>query len=296
MKREELIKKWLDHNLNDQEQQAFEALEDHKELVRLSKSMANFKPSPYKVQQEYATLLSKRQTKSKTIGFKPLMRVAAVVVLALSFYFYTTSLDTKVVTEIAQQTSILLPDESSVNLNAGSRLVFNKKRWSKKREVLLEGEAFFKVAKGSVFDVLTSTGRVTVLGTQFNVTQRDGYFKVICFEGLVGVTYNDQTQRLHPGESFMIIDGKLIATGKENNEEPNWINGESAFKSTPLKYVLSEFERQYGVIIKLVNVNEELLFSGSFTHKNLDLALKSITLPLHLSYNKKEDIIIITGE
>ncbi|NNL81793.1 MAG: DUF4974 domain-containing protein, partial [Winogradskyella sp.] len=91
-------------------------------------------------------------------------------------------------------------------------------------------------------------------------------------------------------------DGKLIATEKENYTAPNWINGESAFKSTPLKYVIAEFERQYGIAITINNVHEDLIYSGSFTHKNIDLALKSITLPLHLSYDKKEDTIIISGE
>ncbi|NNF85655.1 MAG: anti-sigma factor, partial [Winogradskyella sp.] len=45
MKREELILKWLDHNLNDEELKAFEALEDHKDLLRLSQASAAFKPS-----------------------------------------------------------------------------------------------------------------------------------------------------------------------------------------------------------------------------------------------------------
>lgn len=296
MKREELILKWLDHNLNDEELKAFEALEDHKDLLRLSQASAAFKPSQFNIDKQYTLLKEKRESKTKSIGLKPLLRVAAVVVLALSFYFYTTRLDTKVITEIAQQTSVLLPDNSAVELNAASRLVFNEKKWSKKREVLLDGEAFFKVAKGSVFDVLTSYGKVTVLGTQFNVTQRDDYFKVVCYEGLVSVTHKNIKQKLNPGESFIIIDGKLIATEKENYTSPNWINGESAFKSTPLKYVLAEFERQYGIAITLDNVNEDLIYSGSFTHKNIDLALKSITLPLHLSYDKKEDTIIITGE
>ncbi|MBT8325123.1 MAG: anti-sigma factor, partial [Winogradskyella sp.] len=118
MKREELILKWLDHNLNDEELKAFEALEDHKDLLRLSQASAAFKPSHYNIDKQYTLLKEKRESKTKSIGLKPLLRVAAVVVLALSLYFYTTRLDTKVITEIAQQTSVLLPDNSAVELNA----------------------------------------------------------------------------------------------------------------------------------------------------------------------------------
>ena len=101
-------------------------------------------------------------------------------------------------------------------LNAKSLLAFNKKDWKQEREVELDGEAFFKVAKGSSFNVITKSGTVTVYGTQFNVKQRDNYFEVICYEGLVGVTYNSQETKLKPGDSFLIIDGEIIAKEKEN--------------------------------------------------------------------------------
>ena len=89
-------------------------------------------------------------------------------------------------------------------LNIGKSYVKNttlkyaSNKWDKKRRVRLEGEAFFKVAKGSTFTVDTKTGSVKVLGTQFNVKNRIGFFEVVCYEGLVGVTvsdYNDETAR-----------------------------------------------------------------------------------------------------
>ena len=43
MKREDLIKKWLDNELNTQELKAFKVLEDYEFLVKLSNSTKHFK-------------------------------------------------------------------------------------------------------------------------------------------------------------------------------------------------------------------------------------------------------------
>lgn len=299
MKREELISKWLDNNLNPQELQAFKNLEDYEDLVKLNSNLQAFKVDIYNTTKELEIILSKiksKKTQPKTHWGKPFMRIAAILAICFSLYYYTTSLDSTIRTTIAQKTTIDLPDASNVSLNAKSVLTYNKNDWKKDRHVELDGEAFFKVAKGSTFNVITKSGIITVYGTQFNVKQRDNYFEVICYEGLVGVTYNSQETKLKPGDSFLIIDGKTIAKEKESRSTPSWINNESTFKSTPYKAVISEFERQYNVEITLLGIDSIQLFSGSFTHDNLDVALKSITLPLHVTYSKTNNTIILRGE
>ena len=298
MKREILISKWLDNNLNKQELEAFKKLEDYDDLVKLNKGMQAFKADEYDTSTELDSVLStiKSTKKQPTYWFKPLMKVAAILAVCFSLYYYTTTLDTTITTEFAQKTTINLPDASNVSLNAKSFLAFNKKDWKNEREVELEGEAFFKVAKGSSFKVNTTSGTVTVYGTQFNVKQRDYYFEVICYEGLVGVTYNSQETRLKPGDSFLIIDGKTIAKEKENRSTPSWLNNESTFKSLPYKTIIAEFERQYNVTFTLNNVDTNQLFTGSFTHDNIDVAIKAITLHLHLTYSKTNNTIILKRE
>ena len=295
MERETLISKWLDNNLNDQELEAFKKLEDYDDLVKLDRNLQGFKAESYDPAVELESVLSSIRSKKQTSvhWFKPFMKIAAILAICFSLYYYTTTLDTTIKTAFAQKTTIELPDNSSVSLNAKSLLIFNKKDWKKERDVELEGEAFFKVSKGSSFNVITKTGIVTVYGTQFNVKQRDTYFEVICYEGIVGVTYNSQLTKLKAGNSFLIIDGKLIVTEKENNATPSWLNNESQFKSLPYREVLAEFERQYGVSIVAENIDENQLFTGSFSHSNIDIALKSITLPLHLKYSKTNNTITL---
>ncbi|MDD7886477.1 FecR family protein [Flavivirga sp. 57AJ16] len=298
MNREILISKWLNNDLNDQELEAFKMLEDYDDLVKLNEGLQAFKTDDYDTSKELDTVLNtiKSSKKQSKHWFKPFMRIAAILAVCFSLYYYTTTLDTTITTEFAEKTTIELPDASSVSLNAKSLLIFNKKDWKHHREVELNGEAFFKVAKGSSFKVKTKTGIVTVYGTQFNVKQWDHYFEVICYEGLVGVTYNSQETKLNPGDSFLIIDGKIIAKEKENRSKPSWLNNESTFKSLPYKTVIAEFERQYGVDITLINIDSEQLFTGSFAHDNIDVAIKAITLPLRVTYSKTNHTIILKRE
>jgi len=298
MNKETLISKWLNNDLNDQELEAFKRLEDYDDLVKLNDSMQAFKADDYDTSRELESVLKTiKTTKKQSIHWvKPFMRAAAILTICFSLYYYTTTIDTTITTEFAQKTTIELPDASSVSLNAKSLLAFNKNSWKNEREVTLEGEAFFKVAKGSSFHVLTKSGIVKVYGTQFNVKQRDNYFEVICYEGLVGVTYNSQEIKLKPGDSFLIIDGKQIAKEKEKRTTPSWLNNESMFKSLPYKEVIAEFERQYQVDITLVNIDTNQLFTGSFAHNNLEVALKAITLPLHVTYSKTNRTIILKRE
>lgn len=298
MNKEALILKWLDNNLTEEELQAFQKLEDYNDLVELNSSLQNFKVEDYNTSQQLDAVLKIIKTKkqSQTNWLKPFLRVAAILTICFSLYYYTTTLNTTVTTEFAQKTTVVLPDASNVSLNAKSNLVYNKSSWKHNRQVTLDGEAFFKVAKGSSFNVITTSGVVTVYGTQFNVKQRPNYFEVICYEGLVGVTYNSQETKLKPGDSFLIIDGKTIAKEKENLPTPSWLNNESSFKSVPYSQVIAEFERQYNVNITLLNIDTKQLFTGSFAHNNLKVALKAITLPLHITYSKTKNTITLKRE
>ncbi len=299
MKREDLIKKWLDNELDAQELEAFKQLEDYEDLVKLSNSVMQFRAPEYDASQELHSALSHiKSTKQRSRNWlKPVMRIAAVLALSFSIYYYSTTIDTNISTLAAQKTTIALPDASQVSLNAASTLTYNKKDWKHNRDVTLNGEAYFKVAKGSTFNVNTSAGTVTVLGTQFNIKQRDNYFEVVCYEGSVSVTHNSNIVTLKPGNSFLIIDGKTIAKEKETSINPSWINNESYFKSLPFARVISEFERQYNVTITPHNIDLKQLFTGSFSHDNKELALKSITLPLNLNYSlQNNSTIVLTRE
>ncbi|WP_430412069.1 FecR family protein [Kordia sp.] len=296
MTREELIQKWLNHSLTPQELEAFKQLDDYAELTKMNTALQYFKAPDVDVDAAYTIVQKPTQENiSKPASwFKPLLRIAAILVIGFGAYLYSTIPNaTLVETHVADKTSVELPDTSAVTLNAVSSLSFDEDSWKENREVSLKGEAYFKVAKGETFSVITDDGIVTVLGTQFNVKQRKNLFEVFCYEGSVKVNYNATEVVLKPGQRFLILDGKQIRNEKEMLKEPSWIRNESSFKSLPLREVIQEFERQYNVTIDANAIDTSEVYTGSFTHTNIDMALQSITLPLQLKYQKKQNSIIL---
>lgn len=298
MKREDLIKKWLDNNLNSQELEAFKQLEDFTELKRLDTALQQFKPQEFESDSELEklNLAIKSKTKKQNNWLKPFLRIAAILAICFGSYYYTTTLDTNFNTDFAEKENIILPDNSQVKLNAKSTLTFNESNWENSRNLHLNGEAYFKVSKGSKFTVQTSVGNISVLGTQFNINNRVNFFEVICYEGSVKIEYEKMIRVLKPGESFLILDNKLIERPKTKDSNPFWIKNESAFKSMPYAQVIAEFERQYNVTINTTTINTTQSFSGSFPHNNLDIALQAITFPLNLAYTKNNNKILLKRE
>ncbi|MBT8182285.1 MAG: FecR family protein [Eudoraea sp.] len=288
MDKDYLIKKWLADELNPEESKVFEKLDDTPFFKDVVDSASVFKASQFSKVEDYQKLkerLNGSETKVKRLNWiRPLMRIASVFVLGFTlYYFFINENLTKIDTEVGEKVSIILPDASSVTVNALSEIAYNENRWKQKREIKLKGEAFFDVAKGAKFDVITTKGTVSVLGTEFNVRQRGSFFEVRCFEGTVKVSTADHEEILEQGDSFRILEG-ILTIGKNMYNVPQWTKNISDFQRVAVSQVFAELERQYGVIIIYENVNIEQLFTGGFVHDSLDNALRSITEPLDLEY------------
>ncbi len=298
MTREYLIQKWLDHNLTTTEFEAFTRLEDYNDIIKLNQSLTRFKADTFNEEESFekiSTVVNSNKTPAKTARYI-FLKIAAALIIGLSIYFYTTTQNNTNTTLASEHKSIRLPDSSLVQLNALSKVTFNTSNWTDNRQLRLTGEAFFIVKKGKTFDVTTDLGIISVLGTAFNVKQRNNYFEVKCYEGKVVVYGNIKEKTLLPGDTFLIIDGKYIVTEKEYESQPSWLNHKSTFKSIPYREVIAEFERQYNVTVICDVIIDNQSFTGSFTHNNMEIALKSITLPLRLEYRKTDNTIRLSRE
>lgn len=289
MEKDYLIKQWLNNSLTDDEKEVFIQSEDYSFYKDIVDNAEYFKASNQQKVVDFETFKENYQAKksaNKTINwYKPLLKIAAVLVVALGVYFtFLFNPLTEVQTLANQKTTVELPDASLVTLNALSDVSFSKSKWDKHREVNLNGEAYFDVEKGKTFDVLTADGVVTVVGTKFNVKQRDNYFEVQCYEGIVKVTSELKVETLLAGDTFRIIQNN-VTSGKITDIEPQWIKNSSSFDAVPLKEVFAELERQYAISINVSNINVNRLFTGGFEHKNLENALISITQPMDLTYD-----------
>ena len=300
MDKEEYIKKWLAHELSEEEKQAFEQSPDFASMKKLDKHLATFKAPEFNFNEGLKDLKIRLKDKkrSKVVPLSPQrvgMRIAAgFILLLISSYLLIRFIGVKEFsTETAQNISFYLPDSSYVQLNAKSDIAYNSVLWGYNRSIQLNGEAFFKVQKGEKFEVHSKNGKVTVLGTEFNVAQREGYFEVTCYEGTVSVTSQGKTDTLKAGNRYRIINDQILLSRKMLSKKPNWLSNESTFESIPLQMVLNELSRQYPIQLNSKQVDTQVLYTGGFTHKNLEDALKTICQPFDYQYKIRGQVVTI---
>jgi transmembrane sensor len=217
------------------------------------------------------------------------MKIAAVFVLifCFSFFFKTTSTSTEIA-ENGKKTSFSLPDSSQIVLNSGSQIKYKKWDWDNKRELHLDGEAYFKVAHGKKFEVNTKLGKVTVLGTQFDVKARNNRFDVTCYEGRVKVQYGDKEVIITKG-TLVSFDADYFERHTINSLKPEWTANQIDFKKENIKTIIEELERQYNCKIALNSKKNTQLFTGTLPANNIKTALEIVTSTFHLKISKFEN-------
>ncbi len=291
MSKKETILKYLNGELSGEELAQFKRTDDYRLITSLDQTLKSFKAPQKELSafeyKEYTNTPSKRRYLHIAV------KIAAVLVIVSSLVLYFLPENTTVVTSKQESKVVLLPDESEVIMNAGTTIRYARDNWDDQRKVQLSGEAFFRVAKGQKFDVITQNGLISVLGTQFNVSDRKSQLLVTCYEGTVQVQSPNETTILIPGQSVQWTKDQFLKWDEQIGDIPGWIKGESKFRSTPFHIVLREFERQFNVSLETKRINEDQLFTGVFSHDDLESALMAITIPFNISYSIEEDKIIL---
>lgn len=280
------LARWLNNELSDEEKIAFEASEEFSIYNKIAKKSTEFVAPEFDKAQIFNNIQTEIYPKKqqKVISFfKPWVYGAAAAVVLLFSVFYYINQPEKYSTGIGEQLAVTLPDNSKVLLNANSTLEFSKKNWSSDRTLNLSGEGYFKVEKGSTFTVETEEGKVTVLGTQFNVKTDNDFFEVVCFEGKVKAETTNTESILTKGNAFRSIKNAPVEKWNIEEQAPSWKNGESSFNSAPLTYVINALENQYDIAIDATKVDVNKRFTGSFTHNNLQVALQTVFTPMKIS-------------
>ena len=301
MDKDYLIEKWLKDDLTDAEKEAFSKLDDAPYNQYIIDAAQHFKASNFHKVNDFIIFKqhydSHKRSVKRLYWLNPLLKIASVLVIGLGIYFaFFFNMLTYIETMASEKRVIELPDHSKVELNALTSVAFNAENWNEERKLELDGEAFFKVAKGTVFDVKTDDGMVTVIGTQFNVKQRKHYFEVKCFEGIVKVTSDTITRELHAGDIFQVLNGEF-SEGKTVALVPKWTHNISSFEAIPFKEILAELERQYNIQVIYKGKDANRLFTGGFVHNKLENALISITQPMNMTFElRSSNLVIIDGK
>lgn len=300
--RENYLAKWLNNELSEEELKEFRKSAGYSTYQKIAEVSTSLTGPDFDVEKALESTKQARNnpTDGKVVRMSPygqLLKIAATLLILLGItYFYYNFGNESIQADYAQRSEVVLPDHSEVTLNAGSDLSYNDKKWDSRRHIKLRGEAFFKVAKGQKFTVETEAGTVTVLGTQFNVLQRDNIFIVSCYEGRVKVVHNDTALELPAGTGYRVVHGERDKFVTKPVSKPSWMTEESTFRSMPLSFVLEELQRQYDLKVETKDVDREVLFTGTFSNTNLNLALQSISAPLQLAYTLEGDKVLIYAQ
>jgi transmembrane sensor len=156
------------------------------------------------------------------------------------------------VTGKGQHQHITLADGSVVDLNAESRLSVTLAR-SERRAVLGDGEAIFDVAhdKKRPFTVAAASRVVRVVGTQFDVRNRQGDLTVTVARGKVQVRPVDAAKAgraflLSPGQRLSVAqDGAEALRAVDPSEAFSWRSGRLVYRNQPLSDVVADLNRQF---------------------------------------------------
>jgi ferric-dicitrate binding protein FerR (iron transport regulator) len=232
------------------------------------------------------------------------MLAAAILLplLAIGLYFIFHEPTPQQLTLIAPREIVKaqLPDGSEINLNKGASLSYPEKFGDNKREVNLEGEAYFKVSHnpGKPFVVHTETIDVMVRGTSFNVRAVPGseYAEVFVQSGSVAVYALNGTNApvdsilLKPGDKVVcrVSDHRLELLQPKDENDLFWLSKTLVFKGTELSEVFAALTKNYGVNIAANDSSLlHLRLTTSFDDQALEHIMEVISATLELDIHKK---------
>lgn len=153
--------------------------------------------------------------------------------------------------------TVLLPDSSTVIINANSTLSMVGS-WEKEtdRVVRLEGEAFFEVKKkpqfgNQKFIVSTRNASIEVLGTEFNVNNRRQKTQIVLSSGKVKLTnhlISEKDVLMEPGELAALSEDQpeIIQQKVETEKYTSWIDKKLMLDNTSMKTMAELLEDHYG--------------------------------------------------
>lgn len=202
-----------------------------------------------------------------------------------------------VVVPKGQQRQLTLSDGTRISLHAGAELSFPEHFGSDKREIFLKGQGFFQVAKdpSRPFSVVSQQVRTTALGTSFDVKASGGAIVVSLVEGKVAVTAPGVRTELIPGQQAAYdTTRRQLQKSALDEQTMAWRKGVLIFQEDTYADMIQKLEQWYGVrIMPAEQLPADRRFNARFQGQSLDEVLQAICYAEQLSYERKQDVIIL---
>jgi transmembrane sensor len=237
-----------------------------------------------------------------------LLKVAAMLALVLGVgllgYWIldkNQNQDFATLTTTTNKTFKMLDDGTKVWLNKNSTLHYTKAFGIRKREMMLEGEAYFDVAKNATIPLIIQTSNlaIEVKGTAFNVNapKASTQIQVALVRGLIQITDKLNPKRtvlLHPNEQLSFDkkqphgEAKLLVQQMKPAvllNQVKWIADTLVFNKEKLSVLALRLEKKYDLKIEIQSEKlKDKRFSGTFTNETIQQALTALQLSYPLTY------------
>jgi len=266
----------------------------------------------------------KQSTSDSGQKWKMLVRYAAILVIAFGLSLILQKTMTKsdkvaVVAETSQQyneifvphgskTKVILPDSSTVWLNAGAQLKYPVIFNGEERQVFLQGEGFFDVItdRQHPFNVNCNGVNIRVLGTKFNVMAYTGerVIETTLVEGTIeiqGVIDNigmETDLRLKPGQKLSLRkenEQYEIQSIQEIDLSIAWMENKLVFVKERFSDVKTKLERWYGVTIEVKDPKIlEYRITGTFENPTFEQAMSALSKAASYSFTMDKNHVIVS--
>ena len=237
---------------------------------------------------------------------------ASLILIAMISFFLikeneveTFAMLTQTQTELGEQKELILSDGTLVKMNAASTLRYPQEFAPDKREIYLEGEAYFEVVPDPKRPLIIhgTEANVRVLGTAFNVNAFPGKpMEVAVRSGKVNMVSHSGAGK----DVLMVpmmkkgVSDKLEGTWEIQNAEAgdfDWLEGKIIFNETPLSEVVEELQRWYGVSITLENPEiSACRISSTFYRNSLEEVLETLSLITDSHFEFQGDHYVLHGK
>ena len=244
----------------------------------------------------------------RPLWFRVAAAVAVLLLAGLATWQFTRPVGPhRIRTAFGETRTVTLPDGSTVLLNGNTTLTFAAD-WQEgtPREVWLEGEGFFKVAKqaaptGGRVKFVTHTPNldISVLGTQFNVNTRRGNTAVTLLEGKVRLENPRNRQarvlEMKPGDHAQLVQGieKVDLRPAKAEAYAAWTKRLFLFDNTPLRDIATLLNDTYG--LEVIFEDRELAerrFTANMPSDNPETLLNVVAATFDLDVTRTDRQLI----
>jgi transmembrane sensor len=248
----------------------------------------------------------KKQKQAKSV-FPYIMKIAASLLLvgSLAWYFSDSFFAEQILIANSSENTLelQLSDASLVTLNENSQFEYPENFRDETRQVILTGEAFFKITEdpSKPFIIQVGEATVTVLGTSFNIRANEKMDTITVFveSGKVRFAFGKKELILTTGEKGVLYTNESIleiAPRETIGMDQFWRTKRLRFSGEKLTDVVNILSAAYGQKIKLKNDNlKTCSINAKFESDSLKDVLEIIALTLDLKMETIDATIYLDG-